>query len=88
MLGPGLLCLLLLPLAGTQEAASCSPLAASCSPLAASCSPLAASCSPLAASCSPLAASLQCSSPDTWATLQCRHAAAPGPCTLVANHHR
>ena len=74
MLGPGLLCLLLLPLAGTQEAASCSPLAASCSPLA--------------ASCSPLAASLQCSSPDTWATLQCRHAAAPGPCTLVANHHR
>ena len=73
MLGPGLLCLLLLPLAGTQEAASCSPLAASCSPLA--------------ASCSPLAASLQCSSPDTWATLQCRHAAAPGPCTLVANHH-
>ena len=60
MLGPGLLCLLLLPLAGTQEAASCSPLAAS----------------------------LQCSSPDTWATLQCRHAAAPGPCTLVANHHR
>ena len=73
MLGPGLFCLLLLPLAGTQEAASCSPLAASCSPLA--------------ASCSPLAASLQCSSPDTWATLQCRHAAAPGPCTLVANHH-
>ena len=67
MLGPGLLCLLLLPLAGTQKAASCSPLAASCSPLA---------------------ASLQCSSPDTWATLQCRHAAAPGPCTLVANHHR
>ena len=74
MLGPGLLCLLLLPLAGTQEAGPCSPLAASCSPLA--------------ASCSPLAASLQCSSPDTWATLQCRHAAAPGPCTLVANHHR
>ena len=74
MLGPGLLCLLLLPLAGTQEAASCSPLAASCSSLV--------------ASCSPLAASLQCSSPDTWATLQCRHAAAPGPCTLVANHHR
>ena len=74
MLGPGLLCLLLLPLAGTQEAASCSPLAASCCPLE--------------ASCSPLAASLQCSSPDTWATLQCRHAAAPGPCTLVANHHR
>ena len=67
MLGPGLLCLLLLPLAGTQEATSCSPLVASCSPLA---------------------ASLQCSSPDTWATLQCRHAAAPGPCTLVANHHR
>ena len=73
MLGPGLLCLLLLPLAGTQEAASCSPRLASCSSLA--------------ASCSPLAASLQCSSPDTWATLQCRHAAAPGPCTLVANHH-
>ena len=67
MLGPRLLCLLLLPLAGTQEAGPCSPLAASCSPLA---------------------ASLQCSSPDTWATLQCRHAAAPGPCTLVANHHR
>ena len=80
MLGPGLLCLLLLPLAGTQEAASCSPLVASCSPLE-------ASCCPLEASCSPLAASLQCSSPDTWATLQCRHAAAPGPCTLVANHH-
>ena len=60
MLGPGLLCLLLLPLAGTQKGGPCSPLAAS----------------------------LQCSSPDTWATLQCRHAAAPGPCTLVANHHR
>ena len=60
MLGPGLFCLLLLPLAMTQETGPCSPLAAS----------------------------LQCSSPDTWATLQCRHAAAPGPCTLVANHHR
>ena len=71
MLGPGLLCLLLLPLAGTQEVTQ-----------------EAANYSPLAASCSPLAASLQCSSPDTWATLQCRHAAAPGPCTLVANHHR
>ena len=63
MLGPGLLCLLLLPLAGTLEVTQ------------------------EASSCSPLADSLQCSSPDTWATLQCRHAAAPGPCTLVANHH-
>ena len=74
MLGPGLLCLLLLPLAGTQEVTQEVQEGGPCSPLA--------------ASCSPLAASLQCSSPDTWATLQCRHAAAPGPCTLVANHHR
>ena len=66
MLGPGLLCLLLLPLAGTQEVTQEVQEAGPCSPPA---------------------ASLQCSSPDTWATLQCRHAAAPGPCTLVANHH-
>ena len=67
MLGPVLLCLLLLPLAGTQEVTQEVQEGGPCSHLA---------------------ASLQCSSPDTWATLQCRHAAAPGPCTLVANHHR